>query len=397
MKVQPGDVVVVRSGERGFLKAHPNFVFRVDPHPGLHLSCLEWFREKDIAAISWDMMDERPSGYAGFGMSAHLAIPFLGLALVDNTYPERLAKVCARGGAERVPLHRHAAAAPGEHGRARASHRHLLRRPSMDRSKSVVTPERFKSGRTFEQYLAYIGTPENLAREGTGGGSKRPDHSAVMREWYEGSRLTDTQTAAWKWLAAQPGGPAKILVLSEDWSSDCRRDVPMLARVAEAAGIELRIFDRDGQNSARAADPMAEPGRGKNADIMAEFMNEKNGGRFQSIPGRRVLRQGPALPLPLHRSCRRIYHKDRVVDGEDPRPAPRRERRRRRRSARRVSSAPSRRRPSSGCGRERGSTRWRVHCTNAWSWGADDARERSVPEGAARCGGSCSATPTSIE
>ena len=34
----------------------------------------------------------------GFGMSAHLAIPFLGLALVDNTYPERLAKVCAEEG-----------------------------------------------------------------------------------------------------------------------------------------------------------------------------------------------------------------------------------------------------------------------------------------------------------
>ena len=42
----------------------------------------------------------------------------------------------------------------------------------MDRSKSVVTPERFKSGRTFEQYLAYIGTPENLKREGTGGGTR---------------------------------------------------------------------------------------------------------------------------------------------------------------------------------------------------------------------------------
>jgi len=98
VKMQPGDVVVVRSGNEAFLKAHPNFVFRVDPHPGLHLSCLEWFREKDIAAISWDMMDERPSGYAGFGMSTHLAIPFLGLALVDNTYPERLAKVCAEEG-----------------------------------------------------------------------------------------------------------------------------------------------------------------------------------------------------------------------------------------------------------------------------------------------------------
>jgi kynurenine formamidase len=96
--VQPGDAVVVRSGNEAFLKAHPDWVPRVSPHPGLHISCLEWFREKDIAAISWDMMDERPSGYPGFGMSAHLAIPFLGLALVDNTDPERLARVCAEEG-----------------------------------------------------------------------------------------------------------------------------------------------------------------------------------------------------------------------------------------------------------------------------------------------------------
>jgi kynurenine formamidase len=93
--VEPGDVVVVRSGQEPFQRAHPEWVPRVSPHPGLHLSCLEWFREKDIAAISWDMMDERPIGYPGFGMGAHLAIPFLGLALVDNTDPERLAKACA--------------------------------------------------------------------------------------------------------------------------------------------------------------------------------------------------------------------------------------------------------------------------------------------------------------
>jgi kynurenine formamidase len=94
--VEPGDVVVVRSGQEPFQRAHPDWVPRVSPHPGLHLSCLEWFREKDIAAISWDMMDERPIGYPGFGMGAHLAIPFLGLALVDNTYPERLATACAQ-------------------------------------------------------------------------------------------------------------------------------------------------------------------------------------------------------------------------------------------------------------------------------------------------------------
>ncbi len=98
VRVEPGDVVVVRSGDAAFRRAHPEWVPRVSPHPGLHLSCLEWFREKDIAAIAWDMMDERPIGYAGFGMGVHLAIPFLGLALVDNTDPERLATACAEEG-----------------------------------------------------------------------------------------------------------------------------------------------------------------------------------------------------------------------------------------------------------------------------------------------------------
>jgi thiol-disulfide isomerase/thioredoxin len=181
----------------------------------------------------------------------------------------------------------------------------------MDRTKSVVTPERFKSGRTFEQYLAYIGTPENLKREGTGGGT-RPDSSAVMREWYEGSRLTDTQAAAWKWLAAQPGGPAKILVLSEDWSSDCRRDVPMLARVAEAAGMELRIFNRDGQRFSKSQRPEVDGEPGSNADIMAEFMNEKGGQRWQSIPV--VVFYDKDLRYLYHYTeFPAIYHKGRVV------------------------------------------------------------------------------------
>jgi len=190
----------------------------------------------------------------------------------------------------------------------------------MDRTQSVVTPARFASGMTFPQYLAYVGTPENLKREGTGG-SQRPDNSPAIREWYEGSRLSDTQTGAWTWLAAQPGGPAKILVLSEDWSSDCRRDVPMLARVAEATGMELRIFNRDGQTFGKSADPRSEPGRSPNADIMAEFMNEKNGQRYQSIPvvvfydkGLRYLHHYIELPA--------IYHKDRVVTEKIRAPRP---------------------------------------------------------------------------
>jgi len=158
--------------------------------------------------------------------------------------------------------------------------------------KSVVTPERFARGMTFDQYVKYTGSPENLAREAFGsyfpdGGSisaARRDNSSVFRDRYARARLTDQQVAAITWLAAQPGGPAKILVVSEDWSSDCRRDVPMLARLAEAGGLELRIFNRDGKKilAMRRPDPVAYPDG--NHDIMLEFLNAKNGGEWASVP-----------------------------------------------------------------------------------------------------------------
>src|SRR5262249_9704935 len=71
------------------------------------------------------------------------------------------------------------------------------------------------------------------------------DWSAYLRERHANARLTDEQVAGIRWLAAQPGGPAKVLVISEDWSSDCRRDVPYLARLAEAGGAGLGSFSPD--------------------------------------------------------------------------------------------------------------------------------------------------------
>jgi hypothetical protein len=156
----------------------------------------------------------------------------------------------------------------------------------------VVTAGRFAKGMTFEEYVSYVGSPDNLAREAFGGyrtdsgsmGAPRKDLSAVFRERYARARLSDHQTAAIKWLAAQPKGPARILVISEDWSSDCRRDVPMLARLAEAGGMDLRIFNRDGRKilGARRPDPASYPDA--NHDLMLEFMNIKNGGEWASLP-----------------------------------------------------------------------------------------------------------------
>jgi thioredoxin family protein len=186
-------------------------------------------------------------------------------------------------------------------------------------SQSVVTPERFAKGMTFDEYVTYVGSPENLAREAFAGyhpdagsiGGPRKDNSAVFRERYARTKLADYQVAAITWLAAQPDGPAKVLVISEDWSSDCRRDIPILARLAEAGGLELRIFTRDGKKilDRRRPDPAVAPDA--NHDLMLEFMNAKNGGEFASLPAVGVYTKDFRL-LYRYLEYPAIYHKDQV-------------------------------------------------------------------------------------
>ncbi len=175
---------------------------------------------------------------------------------------------------------------------------------------SVVTPARFAKGMTFEQYVAHVATPDNLQRESSMGG-KRSDQSGFLRERHQKLKLTDAQTAMIKWLAAQPGGPAKVLVISEEWSSDCRRDVPALARLAEAGGLELRIFNRDGQKFGRSNKPTLAEAPDSNADLMAEFLNEKDGQTFQSIPVA-VFYDKDLRELYRYVEFPACYHKDRI-------------------------------------------------------------------------------------
>jgi thioredoxin family protein len=154
----------------------------------------------------------------------------------------------------------------------------------------TITPERFAQGMTFDEYVAHIGTPENLARESTtvaqaGGrveGLPRRDYSHFFAEAFRNTRLNEYQIEALTRIASMRGGPAKMLVISEDWSSDCRRDVPTFARIAAVTGMELRIFQRDGQKFSAAHIPS--PAESPNANIMAEFLNHKNGETWQSIP-----------------------------------------------------------------------------------------------------------------
>ncbi len=112
---------------------------------------------------------------------------------------------------------------------------------------SVVTPERFASGFTWEQYL------ERIKRN-----REKFDYN------YRETALSEEDTVAFRRLVALPEGPARVLALGEDWCPDVFRGLPVMARIAEAAGLELRIFPRD-----------------ENLDIMNEFLNR---GESQSIP-----------------------------------------------------------------------------------------------------------------
>lgn len=112
---------------------------------------------------------------------------------------------------------------------------------------SVVTPQRFSEGFTYAEYLDTIKV--NKAR---------------FEEFYDGSELSAEDAAAFQALSRREDGPKKMLALGEDWCGDVVRGLPALARICEAAGLELRIFPRD-----------------QHHDIMNEFL--KNG-QYMSIP-----------------------------------------------------------------------------------------------------------------
>ncbi len=178
-----------------------------------------------------------------------------------------------------------------------------------------MTPERFSKGMTFDDYVKFTGSPENLGREGFDIRRfslvrPRVDWSGFLRERHARARLTVEQTAAMKWLAAQPGGPAKLLVISEDWSSDCRRDVPYLARLAEAGGLELRIFTRDGD--AILMKGLPDPAAGGNADLVVELANDKKGQKFATVPVAAFFTKD-FEELYRYIEYPAIYRKDRVI------------------------------------------------------------------------------------
>lgn len=117
----------------------------------------------------------------------------------------------------------------------------------MAAQKSVVTPERFASGFTFKDYTAQINVNKDR-----------------FEEYYKTGQLSPGDAEFFRKAAQIPNGAGKMLVICEDWCPDAFRGVPVMAHIAEAAGVEMRIFPRD-----------------KNLDIANEFLNQ---GKYQSIP-----------------------------------------------------------------------------------------------------------------
>lgn len=113
---------------------------------------------------------------------------------------------------------------------------------------SAITKERFESGKTFQEYLD--------------SGIRNLD---LFQDNYNGLEISESQEAALKALAAKEGGPHHMVVIGEDWCPDVYRGLGVAQKIADAAGIELRMFERDQDNN----------------DMMQPYL--KNG-EFESIP-----------------------------------------------------------------------------------------------------------------
>jgi len=77
--------------------------------------------------------------------------------------------------------------------------------------------------------------------------------------------LTEYDLAFFRKASQLPNGPRKLLAIAEAWCGDVYRELPTAVRLAEATGMELRIFLRD-----------------ENPDIMDEFLS--NNGKSRAIP-----------------------------------------------------------------------------------------------------------------
>jgi kynurenine formamidase len=95
--VSPGDILIVRTGRWAKRDQEGPWAYG-QGGAGLHASVLPWLHERGVALLVGDAVnDVQPSGVEGINRPIHqLTQVNLGLPLVDNGYPENVAREAAR-------------------------------------------------------------------------------------------------------------------------------------------------------------------------------------------------------------------------------------------------------------------------------------------------------------
>ncbi len=122
----------------------------------------------------------------------------------------------------------------------------VIRQKDAPPANSVVTAERFAQGiPTFAEWMKAI-----------------EKNQETFQRHYDEYEPDMADIAAVKAMVEQSG--VKALLIGEDWCPDVWRGLPVLCRIGELTGMEVRLFMRD-----------------QHKDIMAEFLNK---GEFESVP-----------------------------------------------------------------------------------------------------------------
>ncbi len=100
VRLEPGDVLLMRTGEGGARRSEGKKYNPNKPRSGYQAACLPWLHERGISMIGSDVaQDCSPAGYRTVTMPIHMVgIVAMGLWLIDNCQLENLAATCERLG-----------------------------------------------------------------------------------------------------------------------------------------------------------------------------------------------------------------------------------------------------------------------------------------------------------
>src|SRR5262249_18276800 len=99
-RLEPGDVLLMRTGEGSARVAQRKEYNANKPRSGFQAACLPWLHERGISIVGSDVTnDPSPTEYREVHMPIHMVgIVAMGLWLLDNCQLEDLAAACERYG-----------------------------------------------------------------------------------------------------------------------------------------------------------------------------------------------------------------------------------------------------------------------------------------------------------